>query len=224
MPARTALSGYRNGHRSVSERNREHRRLINKRRTQIATKAAACRRVAIQRGLRHAAVLVDKLAEYAALSDKLPWPSQETLATECGVTDRTIRYWLTALEDLGVIQVYRSKPSRQRDGTWNRQTNRYLLCDHRARATPPTMPLRRRKTRNTTTFSPTGKQLPLTVTELEPVGPSAAPGPQTWVVNRSVDISSPNHEPETGTKHTQQERTANRSGLREARQRLAALK
>jgi len=209
----------------VSQKNREQRRLINKRRTQIATKAAVCRRVAIQRGYRHTAVLIDKLAEYAALSDKLPWPSQQTLAQECGVCERTIRYWLAALEDFGVVQVYRSNPRRRQDGTWNRQTNRYLLCDRRARAASPTMPVpRRHKKPETVGFLPSGNQLPLTVTKLEPVGSSTAPGPQTQVSKRSVNecLSTDRHN--TSTKHTARERTTNRTGLQDVRKRLAALK
>jgi len=220
---RTAGLGARKRTQTVSL-NRERRRLINKRRNQIVIKAAACRRVAIERGLRHTAVLIDKLAEYASLSDKLPWPSQQTLALECGVTDRTIRYWLTALEELGVVQVYRSKPKRQTDGTWTRQTNRYLLCDRRATSTARSMPLRRRQTRRTAGFSPTGNQLPVTVTEFEPGGPSEASGPPTPQVVQSVGTATSADDHRTDTKHTADEKRANREGLREVRKRLVTLR
>lgn len=114
------------------------------RRREARLRAALCSRVLRQHGYRHAVPLVEAIAEFTAISDKLPWPSQQVLAKLCGVTDRTIRHWLVVCERLGVLQVFRSKP-HVKDGGWTRKTNRYLLCDRRAGAQPLATPLRRRQ-------------------------------------------------------------------------------
>ena len=61
-------------------------------------------------GHRHIAPLFDALADYGAVSDQLPFPSQERLAHDCGVTARTVRRWLAIAELLGLVVVYRSIP------------------------------------------------------------------------------------------------------------------
>lgn len=148
------------------------------RRREQAVRAARCRGVAISRGYRHVCPLLDVLADYGTISDALPYPSQETIAEQAGVTDRTVRNWLTVLETLGLVVVFRSQPKRQTDGTYSRATNRYLIADKKAQTASHTSPVRRRH-RTNTAFSPTGNQFPVTATWLEPDGPDlASAGPK----------------------------------------------
>ncbi len=108
-----------------------------RRRREMERRAAICCRRALQRGHRQACALILVLADYGALSDNLPWPSQKTLAHECGVHERTIRRWVIQLEQAGVLQVLRSKPHRRAFGQWSRRTNRYVLCDRKAKGSAP---------------------------------------------------------------------------------------
>ena len=152
---------------------RSEKQRMRHRRREAQLRAATCRRLVERRGFRHAGPLVSALGEYMALSDQLPYPSQERLAQEIGVTDRTVRNWLVVLEAIGVVTVYRSAPKRQADGTYLRATNRYLLCDRRAAQAPPVCPLvrrRRRRTLSTTDVSPRGNAFPLTPTWSESGG------------------------------------------------------
>ena len=139
------------------------------RRREAALRASLCRQVAIRRGYRHVCPLIDLLAEYASLGSRLPFASQQTMATELGVTDRTIRNWLVVLEALTVVEVFRSRPML-RHGRWTRRTNRYLLCDRRAAAAPRVCPLPRRRGVRVAETSPTGNEIPLTSTRYEPMG------------------------------------------------------
>lgn len=103
-------------------------------RREAAVRAAVCRGVATRAGYRHVGPLVDKLAQLTALGP-LPYCSQAYLARELGVCERTVRYWLAALERLQCVEVRRSKPYSLDGGTsWTRRTNRYRLTDIRARA------------------------------------------------------------------------------------------
>jgi len=145
----------------------------------MALRAAHCQRVADQRGARHTTRLIRALADYGAISDALPFPCQKQLAEDCGVTERTIRNWLAILERLGLVEVYRSHPRRQADGTYTRRTNRYVLCDRKAQHSAPASPVRRRH-RSTSPFSPRGNQLPQDPSRFEPgraATPLAAPEP-----------------------------------------------
>lgn len=102
-------------------------------RREAAVRAAVCRSVATRAGYRHVGPLVDKLAELTALGP-LPYCSQTYLARELGVCERTVRYWLAALERLHCVQVYRSKAYSTDGGqSWTRRTNRYRLTDRLAR-------------------------------------------------------------------------------------------
>ena len=142
------------------------------RRREMNLRAARCRQVAISRGYRHATPLLDTLAEFGAISDKLPYASQKTLGAHAGVTDRTIRNWLVILETLDLVIVIRSpaKPTGTA-GEWTRQTNRYVLCDRVARRQPPSSPVRRRhRTAETRACSPGGNELPVTSLGLNPDG------------------------------------------------------
>ena len=139
------------------------------RRREAALRASLCRQVAIRRGYRHVCPLIDLLAEYASLGSRLPFASQQTMATELGVTDRTIRNWLVVLEALAVVEVFRSRPML-RHGRWTRRTNRYLLCDRRAAAAPRLCPVPRRRSFRVTGAGSTGNELPLTSTRYEPTG------------------------------------------------------
>lgn len=121
--------------------------LNRKRRREAARRAAACRRVAIQRGRRHVCPLIDLLAEYGAITGVLPYPSQETLARDAGVSTRTIGRWLAILEhELRLVDVHRSRPVTDRHtGQFvSRNTNRYVLCDRRAYRAPRSCPVPRR--------------------------------------------------------------------------------
>ncbi len=162
------------------------------RRRELALRAATCRNVAASRGYRHVCPLVDVIADYAALSDQLPYPSQKTMAVEAGVTDRTIRNWLVVLETLGIVEVYRSRP-RVRDGQWTRPTNRYLLCDRRAGREAPACPIVRRKRTSQPDSLTRGNAFPLTHLGTEPlgVGFSADDPPQRLVREVSKEILSP---------------------------------
>ncbi|MCP4968045.1 MAG: hypothetical protein GY926_22775 [bacterium] len=141
------------------------------------------------RGLRHASPLVDALAKYAVVSDKLPYASQKTLANDCGVTDRTVRRWLVVLEALGVVTVYRSTP-RLRDGVWSRPTNRYLLADQKAGRLvvgAPSCPVRRRHLNKRTLMSskPSRYESGVGVRQVTPSPPS------TWARAGETLGSSP---------------------------------
>lgn len=129
-------------------------------------RAAVCRQLAIRRGYRHAAPLIDELAYYASLSGRLPYPSQEKLALKLGVTTRTVQNWIYILESIGALIVYRSTP-KLRDGCWTRQTNRYQLADITASRAAPSSPIRRRNTGNPR-LSPTRNQLRVSPTGTEP--------------------------------------------------------
>ena len=142
-------------------------------------------------GYRQVCPLIDQIADYASLSTKLPYPSQATLAQEIGVSERQVRRWTIALELLGILVVYRSRPIRERDGTYKRQTNRYLLCDRRAGHAPATCPLPRRHRKNPTNTqdSPTGHQCPLTPHGVESLGVvTKADGPPRAEFDQSVDV------------------------------------
>jgi hypothetical protein len=102
-------------------------------RREAAVRAAVCRGVATRAGYRHVGPLVDKLADLSALGP-IPYASQVYLARELGVCERTVRYWLAALERLHCVEVWRSKAYTPDGGTsWTRRTNRYRLTDYRAR-------------------------------------------------------------------------------------------
>jgi len=122
------------------------------RRQAMALRASVCREAAIAAGWRHAAPLVDVLADYGTISDNLPWVAQSTMARRLGVTTRTVRRWLAALEAIGVVRVYRSpaRPDRWRGGRLARRTNRYLLVERAGRlahgGTRCPVPRRRRQT------------------------------------------------------------------------------
>lgn len=123
--------------------------------------AAICRKRAMQAGYHWATPILGVLAEYGSLSNKLPWPSQKTLATETGFSERQIRRQIAALEDLGLICVYRSKPQRRQAGVFTRQTNRYQLCDLRARRMRRGKPPKQK-------VSPRGHERPVTPKGFEP--------------------------------------------------------
>ena len=161
------------------------------RRREVALRATVCRRAAISRGYRHVCPLIDILAEYAMLSDQLPYASQKTMAIEAGVTDRTIRNWLVVLEALAVVEVYRSRP-RVRDGQWTRSTNRYLLCDRRAGRRAPACPIVRRRTVSGADSSTRGNAFPLTLLGTEPQGVGQQPDNPPRLVSSEVceEISS----------------------------------
>lgn len=167
-------------------------------------RASVCRRAAISRGQRHACPLIDKLAEYAALSDQLPYPSQVTLATEIGVSERQIRRWTIALELIGVIQVFRSNPHKHSDGTFTRCTHRYLLCDRRARYAAATCPVPRRRPKapDSAEPSPTGHPCPVTpTTGYESPGVAVkADDPPGAVSEKSVETTD--SQPESQTEPT----------------------
>ena len=147
----------------VAQPNRQARRARAK---EMAARAAHCRRVAIRRGRRWCTALVDVLAEYGAIGASLPYPSQETLARELGVDERTVRRWLAELETLGLVIVYRTTPERGSDGKWTRrQTNRYLLADGKAKGAAPSCPLPRRRLGASALISPTGHPCPVTASQ-----------------------------------------------------------
>lgn len=158
------------------------------RRNQARLRGAICRKRLHNAGKRHAAPLVDALVIFTAKSEKLPWPSQRVLAKVCGVTDRTIRHWLVICEDLGVIEVFRSRPKPDGAGGWTRQTNRYLLCDRRAKTAPIASPVRRRHRPNHTQKH---KRKPISSnpTGFEPSGGATdALAPITGVVEDPVEV------------------------------------
>lgn len=107
------------------------------------------------------------LAEYGSLSASLPYPSQETLARELGVDERTVRRWLAELEGLGLVVVLRTEPERDREtGKWRRrQTNRYILCDGKAKGAAPSCPLPRRRLGASALISPSGHPCPVTASQ-----------------------------------------------------------
>ena len=165
---------------TVAQPNRGARRARAK---EMAARAAHCRRVAIRRGRRHVCPVVDVLAEYGAIGASLPYPSQDTLARELGVDERTVRRWLAELESLGLVIVYRCIPERGPDGKWTRrQTNRYLLADAKARASAPSCPLPRRRLGPSALISPTGHPCPVTASQSSTSGGAseghAAPPPR----------------------------------------------
>lgn len=168
----------------VAQPNRQARRARAK---EMAARAAHCRRVAIRRGRRWCCPLVDVLAEYGAIGASLPYPSQQTLARELGVDERTVRRWLAELEGLGLVVVYRTEPERDREtGKWRRrQTNRYLLADVKARASAPSCPLPRRRLGASALVSPTGHPCPVTASQGSTSGGaaigSASPPPREEV-------------------------------------------
>ncbi len=57
---------------------------MKQRRREVALRAALCRSVVASRGFRHASPLVDALAKYAVVSDKLPYASQKTPCASAG--------------------------------------------------------------------------------------------------------------------------------------------
>ena len=147
----------------MAQPNRQARRARAK---EMAARAAHCRRVAIRRGRRWCCPVVDVLAEYGAIGASLPYPSQETLARELGVDERTVRRWLAELETLGLVIVYRTTPERGSDGKWTRrQTNRYLLADGKAKGAAPSCPLPRRRLGASALISPTGHPCPVTASQ-----------------------------------------------------------
>src|SRR5262245_37183148 len=104
------------------------------RRREAALRGSQCQRAAIAQGLHATLAVLCVLADYAAISADLPYPSQTTLATRCHRSVRAVRYQLAALEGAGLIDVYRSPARRGPGGRWTRSTNRYLLADRRAKA------------------------------------------------------------------------------------------
>jgi len=163
----------------------------------MAARAAHCRRVAIRRGRRWCCPLVDVLAEYGAIGASLPYPSQETLARELGVDERTVRRWLAELEGLGLVIVYRTQPERGSDGKWTRrQTNRYLLADVKARASAPSCPLPRRRLGASGLISPSGHACPVTASQGSTSGgaaegSAAPPPPEEVEPTEMTKLSSP---------------------------------
>jgi len=131
------------------------------RRRQAAVRAAICRRRLVARRLRHVCPLVDVLAAHAALSEKLPWPSQIRIAREAGVSERTARRWIAEAERVGVVQVFRSLPERRSDGTWTRATNRYLLRDQALSRSGACCPVPRKHGPVDSEVSPTGHARPV---------------------------------------------------------------
>lgn len=53
------------------------------------------------------------------------WPSEVTIADSTGVTERTVRRHVTDLDTVGLVVVYRSRPTQRQNGTYTRSTNRY---------------------------------------------------------------------------------------------------
>lgn len=128
------------------------RRARLQRRANIRQQCAEFHRVLIAAGLRSCIPLIEVLAEFAEISDRLPYASQETLAERCGVSARTIRRWLKECEQLGLVKVYRSPAQHKGDGTWKRKTNRYLLCTKVASG-------RRRQERVVPAWRPSGAEI-----------------------------------------------------------------
>lgn len=102
-----------------------HAAVVAKRTTETIMAAVAA-------GAGSSVRLLVALVPFALMSTDLPFPSQERLAVECGVTSRTIRRWTDELEQLKVLKVFRSKAKRLADGTYTRATNRYQLLNWRA--------------------------------------------------------------------------------------------
>jgi DNA-binding transcriptional ArsR family regulator len=179
----------------------------------MALRAAVCRTAAIRRGRRWCCPLIDALADFGAISDALPYPSQVELSRRLGVHERTVRRWLADLEELGLVLVLRSWPVRGEDGRWTRrQSNRYLLTDRKAgAATGLACPLPRRRS---PLLSPTGRGCPVTATESSTSGgalvETAAPPPP-------VDVGRaepPTPAPQAGDQGEQQRITAIRAAIR----------
>lgn len=177
----------------VAQPNRGARRARAK---EMAARAAHCRRVAIRRGRRHICPVVDVLAEYGAIGASLPYPSQDTLARELGVDERTVRRWLAELEGLGLVIVYRCTPERGPDGKWSRrQTNRYLLADGKAKGAAPSCPLPRRRLVKPLD-SPSGHTCPVTASQGSTSGGAseghaAPPPPEEVEPAGMIERSSP---------------------------------
>jgi len=190
---------------------------------EMASRAAHCRRVAIRRGRRHICPVVDVLAEYGAIGASLPYPSQETLARELGVDDRTVRRWLAELEALGLLIVYRCTPERGPDGKWTRrQTNRYLLADGKAKGAAPSCPLPRRRLVKPL-HTPTGHQCPVTASQGSTSGgaaegSAAPPPPEAIEPVGMIESSSPSAPAPTGV-----ELTGPQLSDQDERQRVAGL-
>jgi len=163
--------------------------------------------------------LIDVLADYATVSERLAYPSQVTMAHEAGVTDRTIRNWLAILEGLGLVEVFRSSP-RLKEGQWSRQTNRYLICSRKAAGMAWSMPLRRR---HRVDSSPTGNEFPVTRdgSYLDGAG-NDQQAPTSLVVDKDVPPVATKTLEGDWRKHSDTEIETNRSGLAAVRERLTA--
>jgi DNA-binding transcriptional ArsR family regulator len=160
----------------------------------MALRAVWCRRVAIQRRRRHLCALVDLLAEYGSISDALPYPTEVRMARDLGVHERTVRRWVAELRDLGLIEVRSSRPQRDpQSGRWfRRASNRYVLCDRRARGSGVACPVPRR--RLSVLVLPTGHQCPVTgPPEVKPPGGgrSKAADPPQPEMTKVADLRPP---------------------------------
>ena len=80
-------------------------------------------------GLRRESAVLVTIQSYArAHRGRLPYPSQETLATRLRMSARQVRRYLLALEAAGLVGVFRTcaRPSGP-GGRLTRRTNRYYL-------------------------------------------------------------------------------------------------
>jgi hypothetical protein len=72
------------------------------------------------------------LALLARRSDdagKPVWGNQERMGAQLGRCGRSVRRYRVEAEELGYVQVFRSKPLRGPDGRWHRRkSNAYYLC------------------------------------------------------------------------------------------------
>jgi hypothetical protein len=69
------------------------------------------------------------LARRSDDAGKPVWGNQERMGAQLGRCGRSVRRYRAEAEELGYVQVFRSKPFRGPDGRWSRRkSNAYYLC------------------------------------------------------------------------------------------------
>ena len=109
---------------------------------------------------RTAALLLHRATKHGASV----YGSQVRMAEELHQVERTIRYHLAVLEQLGLISVRRCRPERDSSGQWSRRySNNYVLCFAKNQVAPTGKRLPVRSLPGHTTSSAAALAVPLCV-------------------------------------------------------------